>query len=34
VFVLPMAHQFLFDETNSFENVVMEYIKSTKFNQR
>jgi tetraacyldisaccharide 4'-kinase len=34
VFVLPMAHQFLFDETNSFENVVMEYIRSTKFNQR
>ena len=30
VFVLPMAHQFLFDETNSFENVVMEYLKEHK----
>lgn len=30
VFVLPMAHQFLFDETNSFENVVMKYIEDHK----
>ncbi|MGN6266685.1 MAG: tetraacyldisaccharide 4'-kinase [Ginsengibacter sp.] len=30
VFVLPMAHQVLFDETNSFENMIKEYIKEHK----